>query len=60
LNTLIPADTGAVLISAVSINDNGQIVALGVRNADPRHIVDSDDPQHAELETHVFVLTPKP
>jgi len=58
LNTLIPGNSRLVLTSALGINDLGQIVAIGTVNADSGHSVDLDDPHHAALHTHVFVLTP--
>ena len=36
LNTLLPADSGWVLLSANAINDAGQIVGEGTFNGDPR------------------------
>jgi probable HAF family extracellular repeat protein len=59
LNSLIPANSGLVLVSAISINDRWQIVATGTVNADTGHFVDLDDPHHAALHTHVFLLTPQ-
>jgi probable HAF family extracellular repeat protein len=57
LNSFIPASLGIVLTAALSINDNGQIVAIGATVADPAHAVDLDDPHHPG-PTHAFLLTP--
>jgi probable HAF family extracellular repeat protein len=57
LNALIAANSGAVLTSAIGINDNGQIVAIGAAAPDTAHLVELDDPHHAGA-THVFLLTP--
>jgi probable HAF family extracellular repeat protein len=58
LNTLIPSKSGIVLTSALSVNDLGLIVAIGSVTADPGHSVDLDDPHHAGVKTHAFVLIP--
>lgn len=62
LNTLIPAGSGLLLTMAVSINDRGQILALGMAHPDvsPDHRVDGDegDELHS-VEVHSFLLTPK-
>ncbi len=57
LNTLIPPKSGLVLTWATGINDFGQIVAVGTVNADTEHSVNLDDPRHAALHVHVFLLT---
>jgi len=62
LNTLIPAGSGLLLTMAVSINDRGQILALGMAHPDvsPDHRVDEDegDELHS-VDVHSFLLTPK-
>lgn len=62
LNTLIPADSGLVLTMAVSINDRGQILAIGMAHPDvsPERRMDQDegDDLHS-VEIHSFLLTPK-
>jgi probable HAF family extracellular repeat protein len=62
LNTLIPAGSGVVLTIAVSINDRGQILALGVSHPDVslERTMDQDegDELHS-IDVHSFLLTPK-
>jgi len=61
LNNLIPAGRGVVLTMAVSINDRGQILAIGMSAPDispdrPMH-QDEEDDLHA-VDVHSFLLTP--
>jgi len=62
LNTLIPAGSGLLLTMAVSINDRGQILALGMAHPDvsPERRMDEDegDDLHS-VDVHSFLLTPK-
>jgi len=61
LNTLIPAGSGLVLTMAISINDRGQILAIGMAhpNISPDRRMDADegDDLHS-VDIHSFVLTP--
>jgi len=61
LNTLIPPGSGLVLTMAVSINDRGQILAIGMAHPDvsPERRMDQDegDDLHS-VDIHSFLLTP--
>ena len=60
LNTLIPNDANLVLMSAVAINDKGQILALGSRNHDLANDRATKLDQHAHAgATRAFLLTPQ-
>ena len=62
LNTLIPSGSGLVLTMAVSINDRGQILAIGMAHPDvtPERRMDEDegDDLHS-VDIHSFLLTPQ-
>ncbi len=58
LNTLIPANSGVVLRSAIGVNDGGMIVAIGLANTDPNHPLDPDDTHGHAASIHAFLLTP--
>lgn len=62
LNTLIPAGSGIVLTMAISINDRGQILAIGMAHpyVSPERRMDEDegDDLHS-VDVHSFLLTPK-
>ena len=62
LNTLIPAGSGLVLTMALSINERGQILAIGMAHphVSPERPMDEDegDDLHS-VDVHSFLLTPK-
>jgi probable HAF family extracellular repeat protein len=58
LNSLIPANSGVVLTAAIGINDNGRIVAIGIKTTDRSGPVDSDDTHLHAGATHSFILSP--
>jgi probable HAF family extracellular repeat protein len=57
LNKLIPTSSDLVLTAAQSINDRGQIIAIGVPKHDQTRdrMVDMDDENHAG-PSHVYLL----
>lgn len=60
LNTLIPAGSGLVLTMAVSINDRGQILVLGMAHPDvsPDRRMDADEEDELHnVDVHSFLLT---
>ena len=59
LNSLIPANSGVVLTTAIGINNNGRIVAIGVKTTDRSGPVDSDDTHLHAGPTHGFILLPQ-
>ena len=62
LNTVIPTESGVVLTMAVSINERGQILAIGMAHPyiSPDREMDQDqtDDLHS-VDVHTFLLTPK-
>jgi hypothetical protein len=58
LNNLIPSNSGVVLTSALGINNNGRIVAIGIKTTDRSGPVDSDDTHLHAGPTHGFILKP--
>lgn len=62
LNSMLPPGSGLVLTMAVSINDRGQILAIGIAHPDisPDRRMDQDeeDDLHS-VDVHSFLLTPK-
>lgn len=62
LNTLITAGSGLVLTMALSINERGQILAIGMAHphVSPERPMDEDegDDLHS-VDVHSFLLTPK-
>jgi probable HAF family extracellular repeat protein len=61
LNSLVPAGRGLVLTIAVSVNDRGEILALGMSHPDisPDHHMDQDEEDDLHgVDVHAFLLTP--
>ena len=61
LNRLLPAGSGAVLTLAVSINDQGQILAIGVSHGDisaDRPVNQDEEDDLHSVDIHSFLLTP--
>jgi probable HAF family extracellular repeat protein len=59
LNLLIPVSSGILLSGAVSVNEAGQILAIGTPGHDPSNdrLMEMDDEHHAG-PTHLYLLTP--
>jgi probable HAF family extracellular repeat protein len=63
LNTLLPARSGLVLTMAMSINDQGQILAIGMAHPDisAEGKIDQDEASELHMvDVHSFLLTPRP
>jgi len=58
LNDLIPANTGAILTSATTINNAGWILALGAVTTDKSQPLQLDDTHHHAGPIHAFLLKP--
>jgi probable HAF family extracellular repeat protein len=58
LNTLIPANSGFILTSAVGINNAGWILALGAVTADKSQPLQLDDTHQHAGPIHTFLLKP--
>jgi hypothetical protein len=61
LNNLLPAGSGVLLTMGVSINDRGQILAIGVSGRDLSTNRPMDQDEQDELhnvDVHSFLLTP--
>ena len=62
LNDLVPTGSGVVLTMALGINDQGQIIAIGVNSptTDANHQMDQDEADDAHgADIHAFLLTPR-
>jgi hypothetical protein len=58
LNTLIPANSGFILTSAIAINNAGWILALGAVTTDNSEPLQLDNTHHHAGPIHAFLLTP--
>ena len=58
LNDLIPANSGAILTSATTINNAGWILALGAVTTDKSQPLQLDDTHHHAGPIHAFLLKP--
>jgi probable HAF family extracellular repeat protein len=58
LNDLLPANSGAVLTSATTINNAGWILALGAVTTDKSQPLQLDDTHHHAGPIHAFLLKP--
>jgi probable HAF family extracellular repeat protein len=62
LNSLLPSASGLVLTMGISINDRGQILAIGLAHPDispDRHISQDDEDDLHSVDVHSFLLTPR-
>lgn len=58
LNDLIPGDSGVILTSATTINNDGWILAVGAVTSDKSQPLQLDDTHHHAGPIHTFLLKP--
>ena len=58
LNSVIPANAGVILTSAVGINNAGAIVAIGAVTSDHSQTFELDDTHAHPGQIHAFLLVP--